>query len=93
MWMYTINGPWFETYGDQTKENTNSCSTNNKSPDEEIITPLVGQLDDFDLNKAIEAIDDSALEGSIGSPIHIYYENDTNTNLSGVEEAVVMFMV
>ena len=54
---------------------------------------MVGHLDDFDVNRAIEAIEYSDLERSIGSPIYIYFENITNTNLSGVGEAVVIFMV
>ena len=52
---------------------------NNESLDEEIITQLVGQLDDTDVNKTIVATDDSTLIGSIGLSICTYYEINTNT--------------
>ena len=54
------------THNDKINDTANTCSTNNNSPNEEICTRLVGQLDDTDANKAI---DDSVLVRSIGTPI------------------------
>jgi len=67
-------------HSDQIKDTTkNSSSTNSKSPDEEIITKLVGQLDDINVNEVLEAIADNDSVGSIGSLLNINYEKDTNT--------------
>ena len=68
------------THSDQTKDTTNFCSSNNKSPDEEIITQLVDHLKDIDVKKVFAAIDDNVLVRSIRPSLHIIcYENNTNT--------------